>query len=86
MFRQILLKFHKILQIQNNFVKISCFAKFLQYCQPPYEKVEEEEGRSEGGPADRPSAPSLLTQIVPNSASRYTVFHSVIFNSVILYP
>ena len=38
-----------------------------------------------GGPGSYcPSAPSPLTQIVPNSASPYTVFHSVIFNSVSL--
>ena len=29
-----------------------------------------------------PGAPSVLTQIVPYSSSYYTVFHSVIFNSV----
>ena len=29
-----------------------------------------------------PCSPSALTQIVPISASIYTVFHSVIFNSV----
>ena len=42
----------------------------------------EEGWGSGGGPGYRPSAPSQLMQIVPNSASRYTVFHSVIFNSV----
>ena len=31
-----------------------------------------------------PCSPSALTQIVPISASIYTVFHSVIFNSVII--
>ena len=40
-----------------------------------------ESGGGGAGPY-RPSAPSLLAQIVPNSASSYTVFHSVIFNSV----
>ena len=34
----------------------------------------------EGG--DLPSAPSPLTQIVPNLASIYSVFHSVNYNSV----
>ena len=30
-----------------------------------------------------PGAPPALTQIVPNSSSLYTLFYSVIFNSVI---
>ena len=30
-----------------------------------------------------PGAPSTLTQIVPYSSSLYTVFHSVIYNSVL---
>ena len=43
---------------------------------------------SEGGEAGQyteysPGASSALTQIVPYSASLYTVFHSVIYNSVI---
>ena len=40
---------------------------------------------SEGG-AGRysPGAPSALTQIVHYSSSYYTVFHSVIYNSVIV--
>ena len=38
----------------------------------------------EGGEAGQysPGASSRLTQIVPYSASLYTVFHSVIYNSV----
>ena len=36
-----------------------------------------------GGRRVQPCAPSALTQIVPKSASIYTVFHSVIFNFVI---
>ena len=39
---------------------------------------------SEGGEAVQysPGPSSVLTQIVPYSASLYTVFHSVIYNSV----
>ena len=42
--------------------------------------------RRKGGTGEEggglPSAPSPLTQIVPNSASIYSVFHSVNYNSV----
>ena len=39
-------KFH---EIQNNFVKISCFAKFYNaVSQPPYVGVKEEEGGGTG--------------------------------------
>ena len=51
MFCQILLKFRNI---QNNFVKISCFTNFYNaVSQPPYVGVEEEEegGWGVGGPA-----------------------------------
>ena len=46
--------FHKISlefrEIQNNFVKISCFAKFYNaVSQPPYVGVKEEEGGGSGG-------------------------------------
>ena len=45
------------------------------------------EGRGESGDGGAccvpPCSPSALTQIVPISASIYTVFHSVIFNSVV---
>ena len=54
--------------------------------QPPYVVVEEEEEGGGwgvgGGWRVPPCANSALTQIVPISASIYTVFHSVIFNSV----
>ena len=47
--------------------------------------MEEEKGGGSGGGGRRgpPCSPSALTQIVPISASIYTVFHSVIFNSVV---
>ena len=38
---------------------------------------------SGGGWGVPPCAPSALTQIVPISASIYTVFHSVIFNPLV---
>ena len=40
---------------------------------------------SEGGEAGQysPGASSALTQIVPYSASLYTIFHSVNYNSVV---
>ena len=78
---------------------ISCFVKFSsnfvkfkiilsQFCvlqnfdnavsQPPYVGVE-----WGGGSRYRRGAPSALKQIVPYSSSLYTVFHSVIYNSVI---
>ena len=41
------------------------------------------EGEGEAGQYS-PGATSALTQIVPYSASLYTVFHSVIYNSVLL--
>ena len=73
-FRQIFLKFH---EIQNNFVKISwdtksCFAATL--CRS---------GVNGGAGRCSPGTPSALTQIVPYSSSLYTVFHSVIYNSVL---
>ena len=40
-------------------------------------------GGEGGGQSVSPCSPSALTQIVPISASIYTVFHSVIFNSVV---
>ena len=56
-----------------------CFAKILQCCfTATLGRSEEEEGTGGG----LPSAPSPLTQIVPNSASIYSVFHSVNYNSV----
>ena len=55
----ILAKFH---EIQNNFVNILCFAKFLKCCF---------------------TATLPLGQIVHYSSSYYTVFHSVIYNSVV---
>ena len=74
-FRQIFLKFH---EIQNNFVKISwdtksCFAATL--CRS---------GVNGGAGRCSPGTPSALTQIVPYSSSLYTVFHSVIYNSVLM--
>ena len=68
----------------NNFVKVLCFLKFVQCC------FAATLCRSGGGGWGRcwrlaPCAPSELTQIVPISASIYTVFHSVIFNSVMRY-
>ena len=64
---------HKI----KNFVKILWNYK-NQLSQQPYAGLEW------GGEAGQysPSASSALTQIVPYSASHYTVFHSVIYNSV----
>ena len=79
--------FAKFCKIQNNFVKISCFAKFLQCCFAAT-LCRGGGGRGGGGVGSGggrhvlPCAPSMLTQIVPISASVSTVFHSVIFNSV----
>ena len=59
-----------------------CFSRreFVQ------QTVEEENGGGSGewggGWHVPPCSPSVLTQIVPISASIYTVFHSVILNSV----
>ena len=80
--------FHEIFQIQNNVVTISCFAKILTklFRSHPMKEWRRRKGGgvgSEGG-ASAYSVPSVLTQIVPILASIYTVFHSVIFNSVVL--
>ena len=79
--------FVKFRKIQNNFVKILCFAKILQCCFAATlgRSEEEEEGETGGEGGGLPSAPSPLTQIVPNSASIYSVFHSVNYNSVGAY-
>ena len=45
--------------------------------------MEEEKGGEWGGQCGPPCSPSALTQIVPISASIYTVFHSVIIYSVV---
>ena len=77
--------FVKLCRIQNNFVKILCFAKILQCCFAATlgrSEEEEEGGDWWGGRGPPYSAPSPLTQIVPNSASIYSVFHSVNYNSV----
>ena len=50
----------------------------IKILQPPYEGVEWGEGAGQYSP----SASSAQTQIVPYSSSLYTVFHSVIYNSV----
>ena len=51
----------------------------MKFCSNPMQDW------SEGGEAVQysPGPSSVLTQIVPYSASLYTVFHSVIYNSVI---
>ena len=74
-------------KFQNNFNKILYFAKFLQCC---FAATLCRSGGGGGGGVGsggaslyRPSAPSPPMQIVPNSAFRYTFFHSVIFNSVV---
>ena len=48
--------------------------------QPPYVEVEW------GGGRYSPGESSVLMQIVPYSSSIYTVFHSVIYNSVWFDP
>ena len=75
-------------KIQKIFVKMLCLTKFLQCCFEA--TLCRSGGGGEGGEwggralgPDRPSAPSPLTQIVPNSASIYSVFHSVIYNYVV---
>ena len=57
--------------------------KFVQCC---YAATLCRSGEGGGGGARQvpPCTPSTLTQIVPILASIYTVFHSVIFNSVVL--
>ena len=80
----------KFCEIQTNFVKILCFAKFAQcgfvptLCRNRGGGGGEGVGSGGGGGAARipPCAPSPLKQIVPISASIYNVFHSVIYNSV----
>ena len=70
-----------IFLISRNFRVLRNFYNAVS--QQPYVGVEEGEWR--GGPACTAlaHAPSPLTQIVPNSTSRYTVFHSVTFYSVV---
>ena len=60
------------------------FAKILQCCfTATLGRSEEEEGGGTGGEGGGLlSAPSPLTHIVPNSASIYSVFHSVNYISV----
>ena len=77
LFCEIFLEFHKI---QNNFVKILCFAKFWQCC---FAATLCRSGVRGGAGRYRPGAPSALTQIVPYLSSLYTVFHSVTYNSVV---
>ena len=75
--------------ISRNFAKfkISCFAKFFQCCFAATLCWSGGGGGGEwgveGGLRVLTCAPSALTQIVPISASIYTDFHSVIFNSVL---
>ena len=66
-------------EIQNNFVIISCFTKFGQ-CS--FTATLWRSGARGGTGWYSPGTPSALTQIVPYSSSLYTVFHSVIYNSV----
>ena len=76
----------KFREIQTNFVKISCFAKFAQCCFAATLRRSRGGGEGVGSGGGRrvpPCAPSPLKQIVPISASIYNVFPSVIYNSVI---
>ena len=87
---EIFLQFHKIIftfekfeenfakHEYKNFIKISRNYK-NEVLQQPYAGVK---WRGEAGQYS-PGASSALTQIVPYSASLYTVFHSVIYNSVV---
>ena len=75
----------KSCKILTNFVKIFVSRNLYNaVLQPLYVGVEEEKGGRSGEWARRvpPCSPSTLMQIVPISAYIYTVFHSVIFNSV----
>ena len=62
----------------KNFMKISRNYK-NEVSQQPYAGLEL--GGGEAGQYS-PGASSALTQIVPYLASLYTVFHSIIYNSV----
>ena len=73
------------MKFSSNFAKFEMkhFAKFLQNYEnmrPPYVGVQC--GGEEGQVS--PGASSALRKIVLYSSSVYTVFHSVIYNSVVL--